>query len=146
MSASATAINLQTRSGNRIIATIGGKQVGLMQSLRMNDDYSPEPASGIGDLHVVEYVPGMARHTLNVSMMVLNTGSLYSLKLIPDNGNIVLQGIVLTIEAYSKDDGSLIRKYLGCSYASGDYEITKHAIVMQTAVFNCLDTTSVGSP
>lgn len=140
------ATNLQTRSGNRIIVLLNSIQVGLLQSVRMNDDYSPEPASGIGDIHVVEWVPGMARHTLNVSAMVLNKGSLLSQGIVPDNASIVLAGIVFEIEAFSRDDGTLIRKYIGCSYASGDIEITKHAIVMQSGVFNCLDTTSVGSP
>lgn len=138
--------NVQTQSGNRIIVTLNGIQVGLLQSVRMNDDYAPEPASGIGDMHVVEYVPGMARHTLNVSAMVLKKGSLLAQGIVPDNADTVLQGLVFQIEAFSRDDGTLIRKYLGCSYASGDIEITKHAIVMQSAVFNCLDTTSVGSP
>jgi hypothetical protein len=140
------ATNLQTRSGNRIIVLLNSIQVGLLQSVRMNDDYSPEPASGIGDIHVVEWVPGMARHTLNVSAMVLNKGALLQQGIVPDNAAIVLNGVVFTIEAFSKDDGTLIRKYLGCSYASGDIEIAKHAIVMQSGVFNCLDTTSVGSP
>ena len=40
--------NLKTRSGNRIVVILDGKQIGLMQSVSMNDDYSPEPASGIG--------------------------------------------------------------------------------------------------
>ena len=140
------ATNVQTQSGNRIVVLLNGVRVGLLQSVRMNDDYSPEPASGIGDIHVVEYVPGMARHTLNVSAMVLKKGAMLAAGVVPDNGNIVLQGIVFEIEAFSKDDNTLVRKYLGCSYASGDIEITKHAIVMQSAVFNCLDTTSVGSP
>lgn len=140
------ATNIQTQSGNRIVVLLNSKQVGLLQSVRMNDDYSPEPASGIGDIHVVEYVPTQARHTLNVSAMVLKRGALLAQGIVPDNGSIVLAGIVFEIEAFSRDDGTLIRKYMGCSYASGDIEITKHAIVMQSSVFNCLDTTSVGSP
>lgn len=138
--------NLQTRSGNRIIVLLNQTQVGLIQSVRMNDDYGLEPASGIGDIHVIEYVPGMARHTLNVNAMVLSKGALMNIGVIPDNANAVLLGSVFQIEAFSKDDGTLVRKYLGCSYASGDFEIAKHAIVMQTAVFNCLDVTSIGSP
>ncbi len=131
--------NLLTRSGNRIIVTLDGKQVGLLQSLRMNDDYGLEPASGIGDIHVQEYVPSMARHTVNVSAMVLNKNALMQLGLVPENANAVLQGTVFDIENFDKDTNVLIRKYKGCSYASGDFEVTKHAIVMQSAVFNCLD-------
>lgn len=131
--------NLQTRSGNRIIVTLDGKQVGLLQSLRMNDDYGLEPASGIGDIHVIEYVPSMARHTINVNLMVLNKGALLAQGLAPENADAVLLGTVFDIENFDKDTNTLIRKYRGCSYASGDFEVSKHAIVMQTAVFNCLD-------
>lgn len=142
----AVTTNLQTQSGNRIIVTLNNIPVGLLQSVRMNDDYSPEMASGIGDIHAVEYVPTAARHTLSVTNMVLRVKRLVDQGIVPDNGDAVLLGIVFNIEALSKDDGSLVRKYLNCSYASGDLEINKHAIIMQSGVFNCLDTTSVGSP
>ncbi len=133
--------NLKTRSGNRLVVVLDGKQVGLVQSVRMSDDYSPEPASGIGDIHVQEYVPTMARHTLSVSNMVLNRGSLREAGIAPENGDAVLQGLVFDIEVYSRDDGTLLRKYVGCSYAAGDVDITKHAIVMASATFNALDVT-----
>lgn len=131
--------NLKTRTGNRIVVLLDGKQVGLMQSVRLNDDYSPEPASGIGDIHVQEWVPTMARHNLSVSAMVLNVGSLRDAGVAMENGDAVLQGLVFDIEVFSKDDGQSLRKYTGCSYAGGDMEITKHAIVMSSATFNALD-------
>lgn len=131
--------NLKTRSGNRIVAVFDGKQIGLIQSVRMSDDYGPEPASGIGDIHVQEYVPTMARHNLSVSSMVLNSGSMRSAGIAMENGDAVLQGLVFDIEVYDKDTGDQIRKYVGCSYASGDLEISKHAIVMSSGTFNALD-------
>jgi hypothetical protein len=131
--------NLKTRTGNRIAVVLDGKQVGLLQSVRSNDDYSPEPASGIGDIHAQEYVPTMARHSLSVSAMVLNKGSLIKAGVAMENGDGVLQGLVFDFEMFDKDDGTLLRKYLGCSYASGDIDVSKHAIVMQSAQFNALD-------
>lgn len=136
--------NLKTRSGNRIAVIFDGKQVGLMQSVSMNDDYSPEPASGIGDIHVAEYVPTMARHSLNVSSMVLNKGSLRDAGIAVENGDDILRGLVLDIEVLSTDDGSLLRKYMGCSYASGSMEVSKHAIVMANGMFNALDVSGSG--
>lgn len=133
--------NLKTRSGNRIVVVFDGKQIGLLQSVRANDDYSPEPASGIGDIHVQEYVPTMARHSLNVSAMLLNKGAMLEAGIAMENGDAVLQGLVFDLEIYSKDDGKLLRKYGGCSYASGDLEVSKHAIVMQSGTFNALDVT-----
>jgi hypothetical protein len=135
--------NLKTRSGNRI--AFDGKQIGLIQSVRMNDDYSPEPASGIGDIHIQEYVPTQARHSLSVSSMVLNKGAMLQAGVASENGDGMLQGVVFDIEVYSKDDGTLLRKYTGCSYASGDMEVSKHAIVMQSAQFNALDVSGTAS-
>lgn len=131
--------NLKTRSGNRIVVMFDGKQIGAVQSVRMNDDYSPEPMSGIGDIHVQEYVPTMARHNLQVQTMVLNKGSMREAGITMENGDGVLQGLVFDIEVYSKDDGTLLRKYTGCSYASGDLEVSKHAIVMASGQFFALD-------
>ena len=136
--------NLQTRSGNRIVVVFDGKQIGLMQSVSMNDDYAPEPASGIGDIHVTEYVPTMARHSLNVSSMVLNKGNMRAAGIAVENGDDILRGLVFDIEVLSKDDGALLRKYTGCSYASGSLDVQKHAIVMANGMFNALDVTGTG--
>lgn len=138
------AVNLKTRSGNRCIVLLDSKQVGMMQSVRMNDDYGPEPASGIGDIHAQEYVPSMARHNLNVTNMVLNVGSLRQAGVAAINGDDMLRGLVFDIEVMDKDNGTLLRKYVGCSYASGDMEVSKHAIVMSNAVFNALDVVGDG--
>lgn len=131
--------NLKVRSGNRIAVVFDGKQIGLIQNVSANDDYSPEPASGIGDIHVNEYVPTMARHSLSVSAMMLNKGAMLEAGIAVENGDGALQGLVFDFEVYSKDDGNLLRKYVGCSYASGSIDISKHAIVVQSAQFNALD-------
>lgn len=135
----------KVRSGNRIVITYDGFQVGLIQSVRMNDDYSPEPASGIGDIHVAEWVPTMARHSITVSRMILETDKMRERGLMSENGDAVLQGLVFDIETYSKDDGTLLRKYIGCSYASGDLEVSKHQILMGTGQFNALDVSGTGA-
>lgn len=137
--------NLKTRSGNRCAIVFDGKQIGLLQSVRANDDYGPEPASGIGDIHVQEWVPTMARHSLSVSAMLLNRGAMLEAGIAMENGDGVLQGLVFDIEVYSKDDGTLLRKYVGCSYASGDLDVSKHAIIMQSGTFNALDVVGTGA-
>ena len=131
--------NVKVRSGNRIAVLFDGKEVGLLQSVSASDDYSPEPASGIGDIHAQEYVPTMARHSLNVSTMLLKKGALMEADIAMENGDAMLQGLVFNFEIYSKDDGTLLRKYIGCSYASGSLEVNKHAIIMQSGMFNCLN-------
>jgi hypothetical protein len=137
--------NRKVRSGNRIVITYDGFQVGVIQSVRMNDDYSPEPASGIGDIHVQEYVPTMARHTLTVSRMILENDKMRERGIFAENGDAVLEGLVFDIETYSKDDGVLLRKYIGCSYASGDLEVSKHAILMGSGQFNALNVSGTGA-
>lgn len=136
--------NLKVRSGNRIVITLDDKQIGTMKSLRMNDDYSPEPVTGIGDIHVQEYVPTVARHSLSASYVVLNRGALREMGIALENGDDALQGLVFDIVIMSKDDGTVLRKYEGCSYASGDMEVQANAVVMATAQFNALNVTGTG--
>jgi hypothetical protein len=131
--------NLKVRSGNRIEVRFDNVRIGLVQSVRLNDDYAPEPASGIGDIHVQEWVPTQARHSLSVSAMILFTGSLINAGIAAENGDAVLQGLVFDIVVLSKDDGTVLRKYIGCSWASGDVEISKHAILVNSGTFNALD-------
>ena len=137
--------NLKVRSGNRIVVLFDGRQVGMVRSVRASDDYSPDPASGIGDIHVQEYVPTMARHTLSVSNMVLIKDNMQSVGITPENGDAVLQGLVFDLEVYSKDDGKLLRKHVGVSYASGDIDIQAHQIVVSSGLFNALDVTGTGA-
>lgn len=131
--------NVKVRSGNRVVVMFDGKQLGMVKSLRGNDDYSPEAASGIGDIHVQEYVPTTARHTLSVSQMVLIKGALLDAGIAAENGDAMLEGLVFDLEVYSKDDGKLLRKYTGVSYASGDIDINAHQIVVTSGQFNALD-------
>jgi hypothetical protein len=133
--------NLKVRSGNKIVVVLDGKQIGMVRSVRASDDFSPEPASGIGDIHVQEYVPTMARHTLSISSMVLIKGNMLAAGIVPENGDAALQGLVFDLEQYDKDSGVLIRKYTGVSYASGDIDISAHQIVVQSGQFNALDVT-----
>lgn len=137
--------NLKVRSGNRVVVVFDGKQLGMVRSVRGSDDYSPEPASGIGDIHVQEYVPTMARHTLSVSQMVLIKGSLLEAGLAPENGEAILRGLVFDLEVYDKDSGVLLRKYTGVSYASGDIDINAHQIIVQSGQFNALDVVGTGA-
>lgn len=133
--------NVKTRSGNRIVVVFDGKQIGLVRSVRASDDFGLEPASGIGDIHVQEYVPSMARHSISVSAMVLIKGALLEAGIATENGDAALRGLVFDLEVYDKDTGGLLRKYTGCSYASGDIDVSAHQIVVQNCQLMALDVT-----
>jgi hypothetical protein len=131
--------NLKVRSGNLARIIMDGKEVGLLQNVRGSDDYSPEPVSGIGDIHVQEHVPTMARHSVTASKMALRATSLYKMGIVPENGEGMLKGMVFDIEIFDKSTGEVMRKFLSCSYASGDFEVQKHAIIATNVTFQALD-------
>lgn len=137
-----TKANVQ--SGNRVLIVFDGTVVGLAQSARMADDYAPDPASGIGDIHVQEYVPTMARHTVNLQQMQLKNESLRSKGLLPENGDAMLRGVVFDILVQDKDSGKVLRKYIDASYASGDLDVSAHRIVSESAMFYATDVAGVG--
>lgn len=130
--------NLVVRSANKIVAKFDNKVIGLLQDVRFQEDYSPEPASGIGNINVQEYVPTMARYSISSRMMLMNKQSMYSAGIVPQDGDAVLQGLVFDIEILDKQTGKTLRKFTGCSYAQGDIEVTKHQIVTTNATFYCL--------
>lgn len=131
--------NLITRTANTARIMLDGKQIGLLQNVRANDDYGMEPAAGIGDIHVQEYVPSLARHQISVSKLALRKTSLYKQGIIPENGINVLKGNVFDIEIFDKATGEVVRKYLSCSYASGDIEVNRSAVIGTNCQFYALD-------
>ena len=137
--------NVITRSGNRIRVEFDGIQVGLIQSVRASDNYGLDPASGVGDIHVQEHVPGMARHSVAVSGMVLINKNLRQQGIFPENGDAVLKGNVFDIVEYDKDSNKAIRTWRKCSYDSGDLDVTKHAITMHSGTFLATDVNGTGA-
>lgn len=131
--------NLKVRSGNRIVVVFDGKQIGMVRSVRANDSYGLEAASGIGDIHVQEHVPSMASHSLSVSAMVMIKGAMLEAGIATENGDAALQGLVFDLEVFDKDAGTLLFKYIGCSYDSGDIDVSAHQIVVQSGQFKALD-------
>lgn len=134
--------NLQVRSANKIVAKFDNKTIGLLQDIRFSEDYAPTEASGVGNIKVQEYVPTMARYQVTTQFMVLILGSMFTAGIAPVNSDVVLQGLVFDIEILDAATGQSLRKYMGCSYASGDIQVSKHQIVVTSATFNCLDVTN----
>ncbi len=135
-----------THSGNRIDVQFDGKSIGLLQNLRPSDDFGHAPASGVGDIHVQEYVPAMANHRLTASTMVLFQQNMRDAGIAMENGDAVLRGLVFDIVIYGKDPkkSGVLRKYIKCSYTGGDVDIAKHAIVASNAQFVALDVSGTG--
>lgn len=116
--------NILVSTGNRVAVVVNGKEVGLCQSVRCSDNYNLQAASGIGDIHVQEWVPTQAIHQITAQTMVIfkkdlsgtgatgnNTNSLSgALSLdqtdIMDNGDAVLRGLVFDIHIEGKRPSS----------------------------------------
>ncbi len=128
------------RTGNHLKMLLDGIEIGLMQNLRASDDYGLEPVSGIGNIKVVEYVPTMARHNLSISFVCVRRDLLIEKGFIAENGDGALKGLVFDIEIYDKRDNQLVKKYIGCTFGSGDISFDAHRIIVRNATFMALDT------
>ncbi len=130
-------------TGNLVTIQFDGQVIGTIQSMTVNDDYGPEPVSGVGSVAVYEYPPTMARHTISVEYAVLKSKSLMSLGVVPEHGCERLLGLELDIIIYAKNDcesttggGTELRKYEKCTLASGSFQIQAHRVIMSNATFN----------
>jgi hypothetical protein len=169
--------NVLVYTGNRVKVEVNGHEVGLCQSVRVNDNYNLQAASGVGDIHVQEWVPTQAIHQLTVQTMILYKDKINSatgVSSLPgafdgtdimENGDAVLRGLTFDLSIEGKapsnfqtaqgarggrqpltsgDLGRQIRVYQGCTFESGDIDVTKHQIIVQNASFRALDVT--GNP
>lgn len=136
--------NSITQSGNRIVLTFDGIVVGMVQSIRTSEDYSPEPAGGIGDIAPLEWVPTMARYQAQVTKMVLRNEQMRKAKLVYLDANDALSGRVFDILIIDKQSKETLRKIGGCSFASGDTEVRKNSIVVANATFMALSVSGSG--
>lgn len=137
--------NSHVQTGNKIVVLFDNKPVGLVQSVRMNDSYGLEAASGVGDIHVVEHVPTRAMHSLSVSSLVIDKNKLSDAgAVVPENGDAALQGLVFDFVAVSRVTNQVMRKYRSCSFDSGDVDISAHRIVSRSGQFKALDVTGTG--
>lgn len=166
--------NVLVYTGNRVKVEINGHEVGLCQSVRVNDNYNLQAASGIGDIHVQEWVPTQAIHQLSVQTMILykdKINSALNVSSLPgafetdimQNGDAVLRGLTFDMSIEGKapnnfqpasaarggrapltlpDLSRVVRVYVGCTFESGDIDVTKHQIIVQNASFRALDATN----
>lgn len=139
-----TSTNRKVRTGNTVVVQVAGIQVGLAQSASLSDDYGLDAASGIGDIHVTEHVPTLARHSVSLSQIVLLTEQLRTAGVATLNGDDALKGVVFDFIVQDKSTGQVLRKYSGCSYASGRVDIQKHQILVADAQFMALNVTGTG--
>ena len=116
-------------SGNNIMVVIKNKPVGLLQDVTADEDFAPEPASGVGDPRVVEYVPTMYRVSLSVSSMSLKKDSLFSVGVFPENITKYLATEPFTVVVVDKVTNKIIRQYLNCIFGRGTLAVRKHTIV-----------------
>lgn len=131
--------NRKVLTANRAVVRFGGQAVGLLQNVRASEDFGLQPATGIGDHKPLEHVPTQARIIINVGRMALKSASFQSVGIAPLKSDDVLDGKVFDIELIDDETGTLLRRYEGCSYASGDTEISKHQIIATNAQFHALD-------
>lgn len=136
--------NVQAQTGNRVAIMFNGIQIGAMQSVRMSQDVGLDALYGIGDIDPIEHVPTAARYPLSATNVVLRKGSMKKAGLAPETGADALKGNVFDIEVFSKDDGTLLGKYQGCSWASGDIDVSRNAMIMSSAQFLALTVSGLG--
>jgi hypothetical protein len=137
--------NVQVQTGNRILVKFDNQTIGMCQSVRASNDYGMQETSAIGDIHVVEYVPSIARHTLTAAFVVLKRALLEQAGIftLPENGDSVMLGRVFDVAIIDKDTGRALRTYKDCSFASDDIEVTKHAVVAKNTTILARDVVGV---
>lgn len=126
------------QTANRIGLLFDGTQIGLVTGLTLSEDYSPEPAIGIGDIAPLEYVPTMARYQVQIEKMVLIKEKMLSAGIQFKNADDALSGRVFNIVIVDQISGKTLKNIIGCTFASGNTQIRKNTLVTKSATFMAL--------
>jgi hypothetical protein len=124
-------------TGNEVSVFIDGVECALLQNISGSDDYGHEPASGIGDIHVKEYVPALARHNISIDRLILRKADLMAKGIVFENGDAALVGKTFDIEVFSKSPTAprLLRKFINCVNTGGRVSVAAHRILVSDATF-----------
>jgi hypothetical protein len=126
---------------NTTRVVIDGIEVTLLADVRMEDDYAPEPVSGIGDIHMTEYYPTRAMHRATINGVIRRDEQRVADQIFLENGDAALERKTFEIELFDKRSGVMLRKLESAQHAGGNVSVTAHRIALMAANFVAIDAT-----
>lgn len=128
----------QVVTGNILQIVIGGKVVGLAQTLDGRRSFGTEPVHGIGNFMPVEHVQLRYDGTLTIDRFFIRTQDLRSLGLAQLGADILDLGVVdiLVIDRVTK---KVLRQYVGCTCSDYTETFRANAIAGENATFRYLE-------
>ena len=132
----------KTYSGNEVEVYINGELVPVLSQLTMDDDYGLQPLSGVGDGHVQEWVPGQFTHRATIAKALFKPESLFASRIIPENGDVIMQGLEYDVEIFFKE-GGMGRKLENAKCGTNSVRVRMHGILEVDATFVGRDASGV---
>ena len=128
----------QVATGNILQLVIGGKVVGLAQTVDGRRSFGTEPVHGIGNFMPVEHVQLRFDGTLTVDRFFIRIADLRSLGLVAVGSDILSLGVVdiLVIDTVSN---KVLRQYVGCTVSDYTETFRANAICGENATFRYLE-------
>jgi len=126
-------------TGNEVDVYLDGIQAEALQTITGSDDYGHQPVSGVGNIHVMEYVPERAMHQVTIDRMAMRKDQLVKAGIVQENGDSAMRGKVFDVEIFHKE-GALMKKYVKAVCSSARMTVTAHRVTISDAVFLARDT------
>lgn len=143
--------NRRTYVSNRIDLVLDDQyRIGAVQSVEVQMSFALEPISGVGSVRVLEWIPTMARISVNCDTVYIFSEEMEQVgrQLVPQRADDSMFGWVFDIYAqpdqfdvpgYGAAAYSKVWKAQGCSFDSGSFRVAKHGAVGRACSFMALD-------
>jgi hypothetical protein len=128
----------QVVTGNILQLVIGGKTIGLAQTVDGRRSFGTEPVHGIGNFMPVEHVQLRYDGTLTVDSFFIRIADLRSLGLVAVGSDILTLGVIdiLVIDTVAN---KVVRQYVGCTCSDFTETMRANAISGQNATWKYLE-------
>lgn len=127
-----------TYEANKSRVFINGVELFLLSDIRCSDDYALEAISGIGNVHVKQHVPTVARHQFTLNGYMERNEKTIRNNIIPENGDVALRGRTFSVEIFDRE-GPLLRRYEEAMCNDVNASMSAHRLMMKGATFHATD-------
>lgn len=121
-----------TMHGNRALLKLNGETfaAGTIQSVSVADNFGLQDVSGLGDAEVVEHIPGLVTHSINLERVFIYNKNLFRQGFVP-NSTQYINPPSMELEILDKVTGETLEHYTGVKVESYDRTYGKHALSVE---------------
>lgn len=122
-------------TGNRGLIKFDGKTIGIIQNIRIADNYNQQSVDGVGDPETQEWVPGLLQYNITGDKYFGSGQHMALVGIVPGSDN-VLTAPEFEVEVQDNVTFVTLEHYTGCKFNTHERNYSKHVVSSESFTIN----------